>query len=90
MSQLCRLFDQAQLHHQGGLVPLDPARLVVPVLGFGGELHVEAPHHARKDKAHFEVRKTKSPLLMLSMREMEGERGNQVVLEMGKEKMWIV
>lgn len=54
--QLLRLPDKAQLHHQRLLVPLDPARLVVPVFAFGGELHVEAPHHAGEDEAHFEVR----------------------------------
>ena len=50
--------NQSQLHHQGFLVPLDPARLVVPVLAGGGELHVEAPEHACEDEAHFEVCET--------------------------------
>ena len=58
MSQLFRRSDRAQLDHQRLFIPLNPARLVVPVFACGRELHVKGPQHTRNNEAHFKVRKT--------------------------------
>lgn len=58
MSQLFRLSEKAQIHHQRSLIPLNPARLIVPVFASGRDLHVKASQHARKNEAHFKVCKT--------------------------------
>lgn len=59
---------ELQLHHQRFLIPLDPARLVIPVIALGRKLHVETPQHAGEDEAHFEVCETVIPPLTSTSR----------------------
>lgn len=83
-SRLFRLPDEAQLHHQRLLVPLDPARLVVPVLAVGRELHVEAPHHACEDEAHFKVCETILSSAVFFVRRGRREEGRKKEMERWK------